>query len=157
MVPTTPEEFRRILGRFATGITVVTSHALGGSHGMTATSFTSVSLEPPLVLVCVDKTANTHDVLLNGERFLVNILASRSDHRDTCINFAGKTKDWSLASWTDTPWGPKIDQAVAVLGCRKTKSWPEGDHTIFIGRVEALGGSPGEPLVYYNRDFWRIS
>lgn len=157
MVPITPAEFKRVLGRFATGITVVTVQTEEGGHGMTATAFTSVSLNPPLILVCVDQTAATHGALLNSERFLVNILGLTPDHRATCMNFAGKEKDWSLAHWTYTLWGPKLDNAVAVLGCTKSKSWPEGDHTIFIGRVDAVDITAAKPLIYFEHQFWRLT
>src|SRR5437899_7012165 len=93
IVPPSKDDFLRTIGRFATGVTVITTRHGNHLHGMTANAVTSVSLDPLLVLVCVDKTADTHDILLKAGFFAVNILAE--DQRELCQKFARKEIEWT--------------------------------------------------------------
>lgn len=147
-----PDAFRAVMGRFATGVTVVTTCQGTRRAGITVNAFASVSLDPPLVLVCIDRTSHVHDVLLESGIFAVSILtqeqaelsscfASNSDYRYT--SFCG------AASHTEATGAPVLDESLGFVDCRITDVYPGGDHSIIVGRVEALGGGPGEPLLYY--------
>jgi flavin reductase (DIM6/NTAB) family NADH-FMN oxidoreductase RutF len=145
-------EFRRLLGRFATGVTVVTARAAGRGDpiGMTASSVASVSLDPPLVLVCVDKSTDMHAALLEGKQFVLNILAA--DQETVSRRFAEvKSKALHDVPHREGPNGlPVLEGVVAHIECAKQQAVPAGDHTIFLGLV--TGGSAvedGKPLLYH--------
>src|SRR2546428_4515192 len=133
---------RRAMGRFATGVTLITTRLRGELHGMTANAVTSLSLDPMLVLVCVDKTADTHDILSKAGVFAVNIL--NKDQADISNRFAKKEFD-GAHGLDDLPHGfattgaPIIEGALAYLDCRTITEHHGGDHTIFIGEVAAAG------------------
>ena len=138
------------MGRFATGVTVLTVNGADGRPlGMTASSLASVSLEPPLVSVCVDHAAELHDAILAAPVFVVNILESRQEARSR--RFADRHEDrFDGVGYHRSPEGlVLLDGALAHLECDRFASYPGGDHTIIIGRV--IGGSTGEgrPLLYY--------
>jgi flavin reductase (DIM6/NTAB) family NADH-FMN oxidoreductase RutF len=137
-----PDLLRRAFGTFATGVTVVT---VGGAipHGMTANSFASVSLDPPLVLVCVERDAVMHRALLDTGRFGVSVLAS--DQENVARHFADRrrpfgVKQFDIVDWVpgDHTGSPLIVGAVAHFECRLWRSYEGGDHTIFIGRLLTL-------------------
>jgi len=149
----TKDEFRRAMGRFATGVTLITTHLDDELHGMTANAVTSLSLDPMMVLVCVDKTADTHDILAKAGVFAVNILNGNQAHLSD--RFAKKEFD-GAHGLDEVPHGfavtgaPIIEGAIAYLDCRTAMEHHGGDHTIFIGEVlEAKELSEDEPLVFY--------
>lgn len=138
------------MGRFATGVTVLTVNGPDGRPlGMTASSLASVSLEPPLVSVCVDHEAELHDAILAAPVFVVNILESAQETLSR--RFADRHEDrFDGVGYHRSPEGlVLLDAALAHLECDRFASFPAGDHTIVIGRV--IGGSTGEgrPLLYY--------
>ena len=138
------------MGRFATGVTVLTVNGADGRPlGMTASSLASVSLEPPLVSVCVDHADELHDAILAAPVFVVNILESRQEALSR--RFADRHEDrFDGVGYHRSPEGlVLLDCALAHLECDRFASYPGGDHTIIIGRV--IGGSTGEgrPLLYY--------
>ncbi|CAN5732049.1 hypothetical protein BH24GEM1_BH24GEM1_20090 [soil metagenome] len=138
------------MGRFATGVTVLTVNGPGGRPlGMTASSLASVSLVPPLVSVCVDHQAVLHDAMLAAPIFVVNILESGQEALSR--RFADRHEDrFEGVGYHRSPEGlVMLDGALAHLECDRFTSYPAGDHTIIIGRV--IGGSTGEgrPLLYY--------
>jgi len=150
-------DFRKALSSFATGVTVVTVDSGQGVHGMTANAFTSVSLNPRLVLVCVDRRARTHAHLHARKRFGVNVLsekqralsehfarASRHDH-ETGIPGArfDRTKHGT----------PVLHGALAYLECRLHTVQDAGDHTIFIAEVEDIVMRHGKPLLYFQSEY----
>jgi flavin reductase (DIM6/NTAB) family NADH-FMN oxidoreductase RutF len=147
------DEFRRAMGRFATGVTLITTCLDGELHGMTANAVTSLSLDPMMVLVCVDKTADTHDILSKAGVFAVNIL--NKEQADISNRFAKKEFEnahglHDLPYRTAVTGAPIIEGAIAYLDCRTVTEHHGGDHTIFIGEVaEAKELSDGEPLVFY--------
>jgi flavin reductase (DIM6/NTAB) family NADH-FMN oxidoreductase RutF len=150
---TAQDEFRRAMGRFTTGVTLITTRLGDEFHGMTANAVTSLSLDPMLVLVCVDKTADTHDILSKAGVFAVNIL--NKAQAEISNRFAKKEFD-GAHGLDDLPHGfaltgaPIIEGALAYLDCRTITEHHGGDHTIFIGEVvEARELSEGEPLVFY--------
>lgn len=152
MIPTQvdPAQFRELMGRFATGVTVLTVNGSGGRPlGMTASSLASVSLVPPLVSVCVDHQAELHDAIVAAPVFVVNILESGQEALSR--RFADHHQDrFQGVGFHRSPEGlVLLDGALAHLECNRFAGYPAGDHTIIIGRV--IGGSTGEgrPLLYY--------
>ena len=152
-----PGDFRVAMGCFATGVTVITVDQDGEIHGMTANAFSSVSLDPPLVLVCVDHRARTHAHLHARKRFGVNVLAA--DQRSISEYYARSTEthqhaEESGASFDRTPHGtPVLHGALAYLECRLHSAQPAGDHTIFIGEVEDVKIREGKPLLYFRSKY----
>jgi flavin reductase (DIM6/NTAB) family NADH-FMN oxidoreductase RutF len=152
---------RRVMGRFATGITVVT---VGGPepHYMTANAFTSVSLDPPLVLVCVQRTATLHKVIHESGSFAVSVLAANQEqearifaahHRPRVAEFVAV--DVVLGPYSGAP---VFCDALAWLECELAAVYDGGDHSIFIGRVQTLGHSAEEDaLLFYNGGFRRLA
>jgi flavin reductase (DIM6/NTAB) family NADH-FMN oxidoreductase RutF len=155
MTPTTPStsDFRHALGQFATGVTVVTAaRAPGQVHGMTANSFTSVSLNPLLILICVAHQAQLLPLIQREKRFGVSIL--REDQRALSEYFAQTNEDAEIERrlgihyrWTKTGI-PLLEDALAHLACNVVSEHAAGDHTIFIGQVESLDVHEGKPLLY---------
>lgn len=148
-----PEQFRQAMAEFAASVTVVTVTVDGQAHGMTATAFSSLSLEPPLVLVCVDKKAKTHSLLEEAGKFAINILSS--DQEDVSNRFAGRLGP-EARHFNDLPHrlgnysgAPLLDDANAWVDCRLANTYDGGDHTIFVGEVMEAGTKEGRPLVYY--------
>ena len=149
----TPIDLRRACGQFATGVTVVTVRDGDGFRGMTANSFTSVSLDPPLVLVSIDRRNRTHQLLTEGEPFVVNVLSQAQ--QDWSDRFAGRHGDFQNRfddiPHTLSPDGvPVIAEAPASFTCRVVAIHPAGDHSLFIGQVEAIEHASGEsPLLFF--------
>lgn len=143
--------FRQACGRFATGVTVITADYGGELHGMTANAFTSLSLNPPLVLIAVDKNAVTHGVLHRAERFAVNILTT--EQKPVAQFFAQKVKhDYSGIEMTTMPSGQRcLAGNLATLDCSLyPPHYDGGDHTVFVGQVEHVSLGDGEPLLFYS-------
>ncbi len=150
-----------MLGRFATGVTVVTTKHAQGLHGMTANAFSSVSLNPPLVLVCVDHRARMHTYLPQAGVFAVNILSeSQADLSD---RFAGRGPQPAdlfegIRYRTGFTGCPIFEDAIAYLDCVLEASYEGGDHTIFLGRVEEAGLLKDEPpLLFFASRYRRIA
>jgi len=147
-------EFRRALGRFASGVTVVTAKDADGKlHGITVSAFCSVSLEPPLILVCIDKNTGSHHALLQTDSFVVNIL--RDDQQNISDQFAAYLPDKfaGVKYRLGIDDLPVLEDALANLECRLVNSHPNGDHTIFVGQIERATINDGEPLVYFHGDY----
>lgn len=142
-----PLKFRRTLGRFASGITVVTTAHEGRTCGMTANAFVSVSLDPPLVLVSIDNRANMHKVLPNSGRYGVSVLNDKQE--DLSQHFAGQPKEGLEVPFTWRHGVPLLEGALAHLVCRVVDAHPAGDHTLYIGHVEELAYGDGHPLLFY--------
>jgi flavin reductase (DIM6/NTAB) family NADH-FMN oxidoreductase RutF len=148
-----PATFRSVLGRFASGVTVVTVRDDQlYDHGMTVSAFCSLSLEPPLVLVCIEKSASLHGVLATGHtasRFAVNILEAKQE--EIARRFAEEHPDrFEGVGFTRGVTGaPIIDDCLAVIECEVQSRHPAGDHTIVIGAVIASATNEGRPLLYY--------
>jgi flavin reductase (DIM6/NTAB) family NADH-FMN oxidoreductase RutF len=143
--------FRDALGRFATGVTIVTTLAPDGTpDGLTANSFTSVSLDPPLVLFCIARTATSWDAFAGAQAFAVHVLASHQ--RDLSARFASRVAD----KFEGIPWErgrggvPVLAESLATFECAMHATHDAGDHRILIGRVEAFSHQSSEaPLLYY--------
>lgn len=142
-----PRAFRRVLGSFATGITVVTMQAGDETFGITVNAFMSVSLDPPLIAVSIDKRANAHATMVESGRFGVSVL--RADQEDVSNHFAGRPCPRVEDVYADFAGFPVIDGALAHIVCRTHSVLPGGDHSIFLGEVEALRSDEGMPLLYF--------
>ena len=154
----TQAEFRQAMGCFATGITVLTLDEEGKVHGMTANAFTSVSLEPQLVLVCVDKKARTHAHLHAKQRFGVNVLAR--DQRAISEYYANPARTHDSAEeeagarFERTRHGtPVLYGALAYFECHLHSTQDAGDHTIFIAEVEDVVVREGDPLLFHRGQY----
>ena len=145
-----PAEFRQLLGRFATGVTVLTAlDGLGRPHGMTANSLSSISLQPPLVLVAIEKVAVIHPVIVEAPRFVVNIL---DEGQETLSRrFARKEDDrFEGIGYTATTGGvPVLDGVLAHIECERWALHDAGDHTVVVGRVTGGSAREGRPLAYF--------
>jgi flavin reductase (DIM6/NTAB) family NADH-FMN oxidoreductase RutF len=152
--PLSSADFRRVVGNFATGITVLTVERDPGQvHGMTANSFASVSLDPLLILVCIDNNARLLSFLTEQRRFGVNILKASqqavSEHFAKPLQDPEATKSLGIHfCWTSSGI-PILQDALAHLACNVAGQYPAGDHTLFLGEVESMACSPGEPLLYH--------
>lgn len=154
-----PAELRRVLGRFATGVTAVaTVDAAGHGHAMTANAFTSVSLEPPLVLVCIDRRATTLGLIQAAGRFAVSVLADEQD--DLATYLADPGRPGGAAQLADVPMtvartgAPVVTGAVAWVDCTVHAVHDGGDHLIVVGRVVAAGArGAGRPLLFVEGRF----
>lgn len=151
------EEFRAALGRFASGVTVVTTKDANGElHGITVSAFCSVSLEPPMVLICIEKTAGSHPALEESAIFVVNIL--REGQSSISELFASQSPEkFALSDWSPGIEGvPVLHNALATLECRVKFSYHGGDHSIFVGEVEKVTAADGNPLIYFRSEYGRF-
>jgi flavin reductase (DIM6/NTAB) family NADH-FMN oxidoreductase RutF len=160
MIPDTPidpKALRQAFGAFATGVTVITTRQPDGTpRGFTANSFTSVSLDPPLLLVCLAKTAHSADVFATAPHFAVNILAE--DQKAVSGLFASRAPDkFAHCAWTAGPAGmPLIDGSLAQFACANHQLVDAGDHLILIGRVDHFATAEGQPLGYFRGNYFSI-
>lgn len=157
----TQAEFRKAMGSFATGVTVITVDYEGEVHGMTANAFTSVSLDPLLVLVCVDHRARTHTHLHAKKRFGVNVLAENQQAISEYYALPTPTHQHAEqetgARFDRTQHGtPVLHGALAYLECRLHTAQDAGDHTIFIAEVEDVVVRAGDPLLYFRGAYRQI-
>lgn len=145
------QRFREVLGSYPTGVTVVTARDGGGEpFGLTVNSFTSVSLDPPLVLVCIDRLASSHDALLDAGTFVVNVLAR--DQTGLAARFATDPSGERFLdlNWDEGPLGdPVLPGGVAWLACTLEAVHPAGDHSILVGGVEEAFSSGRDALVFH--------
>lgn len=156
-----PEDLRVAMRRWATGVTVVTTRFENVRHGMTVNSFTSVSLTPPLVLVSLEQTTRTHQLVKQAGFFGITILAGHQQEVSDC--FAGRHTEHEdrfagLELKTLTTGAPFIIGGLAFIDCRVVSMYQASTHTLFIAEVEAVELAPdpeqtGKPLIYFNRSY----
>ena len=156
-----PIEFRKAMGSFATGVTIITLDLDGEVHGMTANAFASVSLDPLLVLVCVDHATRTHAHLHAKKRFGINVLSEDqraiSEYYARPIRTHERAEEEAGARFGRTKHGtPMLHGALAYLECRLHSSQEAGDHTIFIAEVEDVVVREGEPLVFFRGKYQKV-
>ncbi len=152
----TVEEFKQVVGSFVTGITVVTASSADGPVGFTCQSFTSLSLDPPTILISVAQTSRTFSTIASSKRFCVNILSTGSAHLAHDFAFMDPSIRFTTHSWTLGESGnPVLEAALAWLDCDLVNSIEVEDHLIAIGRVVGVGAldETREPLIYYRGDF----
>ncbi|MBX5444811.1 flavin reductase family protein [Sphaerobacter sp.] len=153
--------FRDVLARFVSGVVVVTTANPDGYHGMTVSSFCSVSLDPPLVLACINRETQGHDKLESASAFAVNILAR--DQSFLADQFSGRAP-LADPTFARVPHrvgalgAPLIQGCVGWIECRPWARYPGGDHTIVVGQVEHVAlGDADDPLVYFDRTFTELA
>ena len=145
-----PALFRSVLGRFASGVTVVTTRdAEGRDHGMTVSAFCSVSLEPPLVLCCIERTAAMHEVLERTSHFVANILSAAQEALSRRFSEPQADRFDGIGYERGQSGGAVLGGALAWLECRTVARHAAGDHTIVVGEVENAEARSGSPLLYY--------
>jgi flavin reductase (DIM6/NTAB) family NADH-FMN oxidoreductase RutF len=150
-------DLRQALGKFATGVTVVTCHGAKGPCGITANSFSSVSLEPPLVLWNIAKVSNSLRAYLDAEHFAINVLGD--EQRAASHHFAQSdhTRFNGIVYESSEHGVPLLPESVACFECRTHQVHDCGDHYIIIGEVEKFRSNAGQPLLFYSGDYVQIS
>jgi len=143
------DHFRHVLGHLPTGVTVVTAHGPEGPAGITANSVTSVSLDPPLILMCVARQSRTGQTIMEAGRFCINVIGA--DDVETPTRFATRRPDrFDEVPWHDRPGGPGLDAAVAWIECDIRDRHGAGDHTIIVAEVTAIDAADAAtPLVFF--------
>jgi flavin reductase (DIM6/NTAB) family NADH-FMN oxidoreductase RutF len=156
-MPLDPDAFRSILGRFATGVTVVTTcDANGEDHGMTVSAFGSVSLVPPLVLVCIDHAASMYPAMEVATHFAVNILSAGQEALSRRFASQEPNRFDGVGYVRGQTGAALLDDVLASLECRLVDRHTAGDHTIFIGEVEAATSRSERPLLYYRGGYAQL-
>ena len=152
-MPVDDAQFKLAMSHFASGVTVVTTEQEGTPYGMTVAAFSSLSLHPPLVLVCIEKSVRTHESIAAAGKFGVSIL--NGTQADVSNRFASRTEDKfsGVATHRGTTGVPLIDGAIATLECSVREQFAGGDHSIFVGEVVAIETAEGVPLVYYRSGY----
>ena len=151
------QQLREVMRAWATGVTIVTAAHEGQTHGMTVSSFTSLSLKPPLVLVSLERGTRTHDLVVQSERFAVTILAH--DQQELSNRFANSQTEseyrfGDVATHELVSGAPVLSDGLAFFDCKVTATHDAGTHTVFIGEVlVAETRAPEEPLLYFNQGY----
>jgi flavin reductase (DIM6/NTAB) family NADH-FMN oxidoreductase RutF len=140
-------QFRSALGRFASGVTIITASYEGQTHGMTANAFVSVSLDPPLVLVSLDNRSYMHKILPAAGHYGVSILAEKQEQLSN--HFAGRTQEGLHIRFVTRGDVPLIEGAVAYFTVKVIDVHPAGDHTLYVGHVEHFESRDDKPLLFY--------
>jgi flavin reductase (DIM6/NTAB) family NADH-FMN oxidoreductase RutF len=163
----TSQDFRRTLGRFATGIAVVTTHLEGVDYGITVNSLTSVSLDPPLVLICIGNNTDSYELLQRSKIYCVNLLTENQEYLS--VRFAKRSSE-AVEPFSDLEWRrsetgcPILGGTLGYIDCKIVNTYEGGDHLIFIGEVQDLAfyeptdeeGKPLSPLLYYQSGYRRL-
>lgn len=153
----THQEFRTALSRFASGVTIVTSlDAEDRFHGITVSAFSSVSLDPPRVLICVDRSTGSHFVLESSQAFVVNVLSSLQTELSERFAAHISNKFEGVSFETGIDGIPVLHNCLANLECRVVDIFDGGDHSIFVGEIERSTVADGDPLIYFRGDYRKI-
>ncbi len=151
------DDFRAALRQFASGVTIVTVAATDELHGMTASSFASVSLDPPLVLVCLDKTSRTRTLVAQTGSFAVNVLRSDQEEVSRAFSQPGLKPFATVPHRPGRNGAPLLDDAIAALECTTYRVFEAGDHEVILGEVTASAVPGGDPLVYHDGAYRSLS
>jgi flavin reductase (DIM6/NTAB) family NADH-FMN oxidoreductase RutF len=152
-----PDAFRAVMGRFASGVTVVTAtDEAGSAYGMTVSAFASVSLLPPLVVMCIDHVASLHDTLANAPFFAVNILASSQEPIARRFADTGAQRFEGIGYRNGENGVPILNDVLAFVECKRVSSTEAGDHTIIVGETVAASMRDARPLLYYRGGFAQL-
>ena len=144
------DEFRSVLGRFPSGVTVVTTKAADGSdQGMTVSAFCSLSLEPPLILICIEKTASVYTALTKAPAFIVNVLSDKQEQIARRFAIVDIDRFEGVGFSRSRNGIVVLDDVLGVIECNRVALHDGGDHTIVVGEVEAGRVENGSPLLYY--------
>ncbi len=152
------DEFKRALSTRVAGVAILTSRSADTIHGMTVTDWAGVSIDPPLALVCIDKTSETLGVVEGGKCFAINVLAA--DQRELSDRFASKENEWQRFDGLELEEGPTgaplLKRALTCVDCRVVGAHEVGDHWLYIGQIEKVILRNGEPLVYWDAAYQRL-
>lgn len=154
------EQLRQAMRAWTSGVTIVTASYKGEQHGMTVSSFTSIAIEPPVILISLQTSSRTHKLVSQANVFAVTILAD--DQGDLSDRFAGRVPDAedrfvSVETETLVSGAPFIKGGLAYLDCRVTQAIPVGSNTLFLAEVVAArGNGEGQPLVYHDRNYQKL-
>lgn len=143
--------FRSAMGKFSTGVTIITTELEGKAHGMTANAFMSVSLDPKLVVISIDQKAQMLEKIKSSQTFAVNILAA--NQKELSQVFAGQIKEKKEIEFDRLEGQPVIKGAVAQVTCEVVNEHVEGDHTLFIGKVTNIHLEDHDPLLFFNGQY----
>jgi len=155
-----PEQLRQSMRAWTSGVTVVTASHAGEQHGMTVSSFTSIALEPPLIIISLQTISRTHDLVAQSNAFGVTILAD--DQQEVSDRFAGRSPDTEdrladIETETLVTGAPFIKGGLAYLDCRVTQAIEVGTNTLYLAEVVAArGNGEGKPLVYHDREYRKL-
>lgn len=153
-MPVSEADFRNALSRFPSGVTVVTTKdILGNLHGMTVSAFCSVSLAPPMILVCIEKATASHDSFGESGVFVVNVLHESQRHLSEHFAAPAENKFSDVEFHLGIDGVPVLSHALANVECRLKHAYGGGDHTIFVGLVENVTIGEGDPLVYFHHAY----
>ncbi len=156
-MPIDANELRRVWGHFPTGVSVITTQdKLGAPRGLTANALTSVSLTPPLLLVCIDKKSDTYPCFEESRLFTVNILADDQQALSRKFAVSGGDKFEGVSYRAGANGAPILDGALAYLECRVTAVHDGGDHTIYIAAIERAETGSGRPLLFYQGKYFTL-
>lgn len=156
-MPINKDEFRAALGRFTSGVTVITIKDRSGRlHGITVSAFSSVSLDPPLILVCIEKKAGSHQAFAESEFFNINILEESQQHLSDHFASHLPNKFEDVEYFENENGLPLLKDALVHLGCRLVYAYPAGDHTIFVGEIQSSSVRDGKPLVYFHGNYRKL-
>jgi flavin reductase (DIM6/NTAB) family NADH-FMN oxidoreductase RutF len=157
-VPIDKTELRRVMGHFATGVTVITTRdEQGKPYGLTANAVTSVSLVPPLVLICVDKKADTYPFFDRAKAFAVNILSEDQEALSRRFATSGIEKFEGIGFHKNAMGCAILDDAVGHLDCRIVQSFEAGDHTIYVGEVDTADADDVPPLLFFRGGYRKLA
>ena len=157
-MPVDDAQFKLAMSHFASGVTVVTTEHEGTLYGMTVASFASLSLNPPLVLICIEKSVKSHDAIAAAEKFGVSMLAQ--EQSEISNRFASKKVEdrFDGVSWSRGELGmPLLDGAICAIECRVHNQLPGGDHSIFVGEVVSVRTHEAKPLLYYRSGYRELA
>jgi flavin reductase (DIM6/NTAB) family NADH-FMN oxidoreductase RutF len=153
-----PKELRRLMGQFATGVTIITTRDVEGRpYGLTANAFTSLSLDPPLVLICIDRKAETFSHFYASRCFVVNVLTDAQQDLSARFAKSGGFKFEGIAYETNAVGVPVLDGTLAHLECALTETHEAGDHVIHVGRVENFAIRGGRPLLFFQGKYRELA
>jgi flavin reductase (DIM6/NTAB) family NADH-FMN oxidoreductase RutF len=156
-MPIDAKDLRRVMGHFATGVTIVTTHdGNGADFGLTANAVCSVSLDPPLLLVCVDKTADSYPAFARSGVFAVNLLTAAQESLSNRFATSGADKFAGVTVKRAASGAALLPECLGYLDCRVTAAHDAGDHTIYVGEVLSAKAASAEPLVFYRGKYARM-
>ena len=159
-MPVSADQFKGAMRRWGSGVSILTTRREGGIQGITVSAFCSVSLSPPLILVCIDKKAKSHPLIERHGGFAVNVLKVGQERlSEMAAGHAGEHGIWleGIAYRKGTTGAPILADCLAWFDCVLEAAHDGGDHTIFVGRVMETGHSDGRPLLYYDADYHRLA
>jgi flavin reductase (DIM6/NTAB) family NADH-FMN oxidoreductase RutF len=152
-----PRELRNVMGHFATGVTVITTKDKAGKpFGLTANAFSSLSLSPPLVLICVDKAVDCYACFEESKVFVVNFLSEEQEQLSTRFATKGIEKFEGVICRPGACGAPLLDGALGYLECKVVNAYEGGDHTIYVGEIQTASASGDRPLLFFKGKYYRL-